>query len=366
MADLPIIDSPPPPASTTTSAAPPISEGAPMPAEPGTTSSSEPHPNAPPAGQAAPSSSPPTTPPPANGHATTAPAPPREARGPVPFIPQHAGDLYRYAEMINSSILVPSAVRGSVSSVMHLLLLGHSIGLSVTQSLAIHIVEGKPCLPAQTILAICKRSPVCKAFRLVESTMDRAVFQAIRIDPRTGEIVEDVTLDFTIEEAEYLIARAKKNADKSAWATQPRTMLRWRAVTSLARQVFPDVILGIGGTEETMDALDVDGDKVRTVTVPRADVDGARVQFHPQSVDLTIGRPALGPGERDALDVAFADAGDRRQGREEETVPRRAADRIADRARQSRVGANVADGCPCRLCGTPVCPRPGMICDGCR
>lgn len=116
-----------------------------------------------------------------------------------------------------------------------IILAGRELGLTAMQSLrSIHIIEGKPTLSSDLMVALVKRSPTCRSFKLVESTNDSATYE-------TDRIGEGVTrMSFTIEDAKLAGLAGKDNFRK-----YPAAMLRARCIAALARVVYPDVLVGI-------------------------------------------------------------------------------------------------------------------------
>ena len=120
------------------------------------------------------------------------------------------------------------------------ILAGRELGLTSMQSLrSLHLIEGKPTLSADLMAALCKRSPLCKAFRLVESTPTIATYEA----ERAGEGV--TRMSFTMAEA---IAAGVAGRDN--WKKFPAAMLRARCIAAIARVVFPDLLLGVYEQDE--------------------------------------------------------------------------------------------------------------------
>lgn len=121
-----------------------------------------------------------------------------------------------------------------------IILAGRELGLTAMQSLrSIHIIEGKPTLSADLMVALVKRSPVCRSFKLIESTAEVATYEADRI----GE--GPTRMSFTMAQAKAAGVNGKDN-----WRKYPEAMLRARCIAALARVVFPDLLMGIYETDE--------------------------------------------------------------------------------------------------------------------
>ena len=122
-----------------------------------------------------------------------------------------------------------------------IIITGHELGLSPAQSLrGIYVVKGKPVLAADTMVAVVRRSGVCESWRIVESTPERCTITT----RRKGE-----TRD---AERTWTIADAKRAGllTNGTWGAYPAAMLRHRCAADLARQEYPDVILGMYDPEE--------------------------------------------------------------------------------------------------------------------
>lgn len=128
-----------------------------------------------------------------------------------------------------------------------ILSLGMELGLSVSQAFrSIHVIKNKPTLSADILVALCKQSPACIYFKLVESDDQHATYQT----QRHGE--DPTPMTFTFKEAQ----RAGLVAGGGNWDKYPAAMCRARASAALARAVYPDVCAGLYTPEEAR-AIDV-------------------------------------------------------------------------------------------------------------
>ena len=125
-----------------------------------------------------------------------------------------------------------------------LLMTGRELGLSPMQSLrGIYVVNGKPVLSADLMVAAVRRSGLCESWRVVESTPQRCEIETLR----KGETVAARRV-WTMDDA-----KRAGLAGKGTWAAYPAAMLRHRCAADLARQEYPDVLLGLYDPDE-MDA----------------------------------------------------------------------------------------------------------------
>ncbi len=162
-------------------------------------------------------------------------------------------DIERYAKMAAASGL---CVVKRWEEAAFLLATGHELGLSPMQSLrGIYVVNGKPVLSADLLVAIVRRSGLCEWWRTVESTADCCTIET----QRKGEP--------TPSSRTWTMADAKRAGitGKPIWAQYPATMLRHRCAADLAREVFADVVFGLYDPEE----LGAEGDRPGERVAPK-------------------------------------------------------------------------------------------------
>jgi 5'-3' exonuclease len=134
---------------------------------------------------------------------------------------------------------------GTPQAVLSTVLAGRELGLPAMVSLrAFHVIEGKATLSAEAIRARVLTSGKAKFFRRTERTATRATFETQRGDD------PPVSLTYTIEEAKAAWTRGDAKWAASAWGTAPADMLIARCSSKLAREVYPDVTLGLYASEE--------------------------------------------------------------------------------------------------------------------
>lgn len=162
------------------------------------------------------------------------------------FEPSTLQEALHVSQVLVASRLLPRAIQ-TPEAAFAVIATGRELGLSAMQALrAIHIVEGKPTLSADLMVALVKRSPECVFFRMLESSAERATYET----QRRGE-PSPTRLAFTLEEARLSGAASKDN-----WRKYPAAMLRARAASGLARAVYPDLVLGVYDPDE-LDVRDV-------------------------------------------------------------------------------------------------------------
>ena len=158
------------------------------------------------------------------------------------------------------------------------ILTGRELGLTAMQSLrAIHVCDGRPTLSADLMAALVKRSPLCKFFRLIESTPKVATYSTERV----GEGV--TTMSFTIEDAV-----AAGLASRDTYKKHPAAMLRARCIAALARVVYSDLLMG---------CYDSDSEEISPHSMP-----STRGEYTGANIAPVVVRPA--PSEPTAAVVA--------------------------------------------------------------
>lgn len=163
----------------------------------------------------------------------------------TPFVPENLEQAEKLSTQLAKSALLPEALRGKPGDVLVVLITGSELGLSPMQSVrGLHVIKGKAIMSADLQVALTKRHPDCVYFRMTESTALRATYEAQRKgDPKP------TSMTFTMEDA----ARAGL-AGGDTWRKYPAAMLRARCSSSLARTVFPDLMLGVYEEDEEDEA----------------------------------------------------------------------------------------------------------------
>lgn len=152
----------------------------------------------------------------------------------------------RFAKIAVASRLLPKSVATPEAACI-IIATGRELGMTAMQSLrSIHVIEGKPTMSADLMVALVKRSPSCEMFRLVESTPTVATYST----SRRGE--GETRMSFTMAEAQAAGVTGKDN-----WKKYPAAMLRARAASALCRAVYPDVLLSVYETDEIQSSASV-------------------------------------------------------------------------------------------------------------
>jgi hypothetical protein len=117
-----------------------------------------------------------------------------------------------------------------------ILMTGRELGLSAMQSLrGIYVVQGRPVLSADLMVAAVVSSPRCEYWQPIESTAERCT-----IETKRRGAPAPVRKTWAAEDAK----RAGLTG-KDIWKSYPAQMLRHRCAADLAREVYPDLLMGV-------------------------------------------------------------------------------------------------------------------------
>ena len=175
---------------------------------------------------------------------------------------------------IANTELIPKELRGNVPAIIATILKGRSIGLDDMSALtAIHFIEGKPTLSAETKVLLARRA----GHSITGDFGDGAV----TVKGKRGDNGDEMAVTWTKEMA----VRAGL-ADKKNWKTYPEAMLWARAVSQLCRMLFADALLGSSYTPEELELTPEDkvAADIGEVRVP---VDNAQPDDSPRREDFS-------------------------------------------------------------------------------
>lgn len=159
-----------------------------------------------------------------------------------PLAPASFDEVMRWAEFIAGSGLAPDGLRGKPTDVAIVLLSGLELGVPPMMALRqLPVIKGKVSQLAEFMVARCLGSSVCEYFTCLESTEERATWEAKRLGAPAPV------------RASYTMAQAVKAGAGDMYRKHPAAMLRARASSALARMVFADVIGGLYSREELDD-----------------------------------------------------------------------------------------------------------------
>lgn len=293
----------------------------------------------------------------------------------VSFDPKTPWEANQVARYLSASTLLPEGMRyvgrwkertaltqqQIIHNIVALIMWGRQWNLPVWASINVHIIDGKPTLPAAMMVAIVQESPLCHYLDFVEEGDGFATWETVKVR-KDGTLSTPLRMTFTREQAQklgyYDKGRNAEAAERNQWNTQEGVMLQWRAATRLIRVHYPALIHGLHSTEEMIDAIDIGPVDVEVLRTARADVDKAR-----NGNPLVIGPPKS--------DNAIPDP---QPAQPEPAARQTVKDRVRDKAQTARRGRDAppddlfapSGETACDRCGGPIPAAEGPTCTPCR
>lgn len=177
--------------------------------------------------------------------------------------PMSFAEIQAMAKYLQGSRLLPGALRGKEVDIAFVIATGQELGLPPTAALrAVRIIDGQPVLSADAMVAIALKSGAAEYFRKVESNEQRAVYETWRKGASASQRGE-----FRIEDAERAELLGDGDDKDPSWQKHPAAMLRARAKAMLARDVYPDVLMGVYTEDEAREIAPA-GDGFQAVPPP--------------------------------------------------------------------------------------------------
>jgi hypothetical protein len=219
------------------------------------------------------------------------PAVQQKEPAPVPIVggqlaPTDLDGLWRLATIMCDSGMVPDIYRGQPAKVFVACSWGMEIGLSFNNSLqAIAVIDGKPAIYGDAGLALVRGSGKLEDIHeYFEGEFGKDDYRAVCKVKRAGE--ERVhEFEFSVLDARLMGKWDKPTRQNkpSVWQKYPKRMLRWRARWFALRDVFGDVLKGIGIFEEIQDSIEMEPDEAGKYVQKNVTADNSR-ELEPEPV----------------------------------------------------------------------------------
>lgn len=186
--------------------------------------------------------------------ATSAIIPEQHALTVMPSVPVFADKQVfehsqRVAKMMTTSSLVPKEYQNNIPNIMIALEMANRIGASplmVMQNL--NIIQGRPSWSSQFIISALNS---CRRFSPLRFKMDGEGDDygcTAWAKDSSGEILEGPKVTWKMATAEGWTTKGG-----SKWKTMPELMFRYRAAAFFGRLYAPDVLMGMGTSDEAED-----------------------------------------------------------------------------------------------------------------
>jgi len=159
------------------------------------------------------------------------------------WLPQNYGELAQYAACLAGSGLAPAGFHGKPEACLIAMQYGAALGLNPLQAVQnIAVINGRPALWGDAMLALVKSSPL---HEWIKETLEGDT--ATCTVKRRGE--PEQSRQFSWKDAQQAGLAGKKGP----WQEYPKRMLQLRARALALRDLFPDVLMGLGMAEEVID-----------------------------------------------------------------------------------------------------------------
>jgi hypothetical protein len=158
-------------------------------------------------------------------------------------------ELERIAKVYAASGMMPRGL-DTAAKVAVCIQAGAELGLAPFQSTqAIAIVNGRPTLWGDALLAVVRASPLCEWIREMPSVDESGKVTGYACTTQRRGEPEPVTRRFTLDDAKNAGLAGKSGP----WRDYPARMLQMRARAFCLRDVYADLLRGIGCAEEVQD-----------------------------------------------------------------------------------------------------------------
>jgi hypothetical protein len=159
--------------------------------------------------------------------------------------PKSLDEALRFADILSKSTIVPKDFMDKPGNVLVAIQWGMELGLKPMQAMQnIAVINGRPSLWGDAVLALVRSSPVCE---YVDEVYENGV--AICRAKRRGSAEQVRT--FSMDDA----ATAGLKGKQGPWTQYPKRMQQMRARSFALRDTFPDVLKGMPIAEEIMDHI---------------------------------------------------------------------------------------------------------------
>ncbi len=165
--------------------------------------------------------------------------------------PKNLEEAMSFAKLIADSDLVPKDFQGKPGNVMIAIQMGQELGLKPLQAIQnIAVINGRPCLWGDALLAIVRASGTLEDFR---EDFDHDQQRATCSAKRRGNPTPIVR---TFSKAEAMLAGLWTK--QGTWKSYPKRMLQLRARAFTLRDGWADFLKGVSVAEEQRDVIEVE------------------------------------------------------------------------------------------------------------
>jgi len=178
------------------------------------------------------------------------------------FNPQYLETVERVAEKLARSGMFPNRTKDQLAVII---MQGHELGLGTMQAAnGLYVIGGRAALRAELAVSLVLNSGKAEYFCVDPKSSPTSVTAMTK---RVGA-PREVTLTWTMEDAK------RAGINNPNYQKYPQRMLEARASMALARQVYPDVLMGLYSPEE----LEPNEEPVRARVEPDEPQSNSRVR----------------------------------------------------------------------------------------
>ncbi|MEH6578592.1 MAG: hypothetical protein V7731_16140 [Amphritea sp.] len=160
------------------------------------------------------------------------------------LVPNSMQEAMQFSEFISNTSLIPKDFRGKPGDIFVAIGKGMEVGLKPFQALeSIAVVNGRAAMWGDALVALVRQSGLCE---YIKQEFDENTMTATCRVKRKGEPEEVRTFSRADAELAGLWGR-------NTWKQYPKRMLANRARAFVVRDVFADVLMGMGVAEEIQD-----------------------------------------------------------------------------------------------------------------
>lgn len=156
-------------------------------------------------------------------------------------------NLHKFCDIAIKSRMLPESV-DTPQKAFIIAVKGIELGIAPMQAFSqIHVIKGRPAISAELMLGLIYRNVPTAEINFTKSDSNTCVIKCRRLKDQDFS-----EFSFTMEDAKRAnLVPAKPD---SGWTKYPQAMLRARAISSMARAIFPDAVMGASYTPEELQA----------------------------------------------------------------------------------------------------------------
>lgn len=191
---------------------------------------------------------------------------------------QEFNQIREQAQVILASGFLPKSIARPEQAIA-IALKGREIGIAMMMAFShIHIVEGKPTISAELMLALIYRHCPSAQISFDQNDNNSCAIIAARSSKHAPS-----RFVFSVDDAQRAGVMNKSN-----WQKYPAAMLRARAISAMARAVFPDALMGCSYIPEELGAVvDEEGNVEVEPVQPQKEI-----RVVPAAQQAFVGQPA--------------------------------------------------------------------------